>query len=76
MYRSCSKSIEILFALLMLLGGLKQAVFLVEVLMIRILLHDSEARGRPLSLLRMAYEARQRALTTWEASRTKPTEAA
>ncbi len=69
MYQNCPRSSEILFAAADAIWRTEAARLLDRRADDPDLVLCPEAQGRPHSLLRLAYEARERALAGWEASR-------
>ncbi|KQT57038.1 hypothetical protein ASG52_02890 [Methylobacterium sp. Leaf456] len=69
MYQNCPRSSEILFAAADATWRTEAARLLDRRADDPELVLCPEARGRPHSLLRLAYEARERALAGWKASR-------
>ena len=69
MYQNCPRSSEILFAAADATWRSEAARLLDRRADDPDLAQCPEARGQPHSLLRLAYEARERALAEWESSR-------
>lgn len=74
MYQNCSKSAQILFSVADATWRTEAARLFGWSADDPRLPHYPEAQGRPHTLLRIAYEVRQQALSHWEASRSNSKE--